>query len=139
MREYIIMRAVYNSLSEFYWAYTDRSRADADSHRFSIAQLDELEDRIRSDFHATVFETKREKVVVQLRNEFSDSHLSQKMYAQKHYTKLSAAIPKDKAAAFSEACRLLGISQSAAILPAIEAVIKQASETKPSAPCRQTL
>jgi hypothetical protein len=51
---------------------------------------------------------------------------AQKKYHKQHYTKLSAALPGELAAEFSEACRALGVSRPSVLTPIILDIIEKA-------------
>jgi hypothetical protein len=56
----------------------------------------------------------------------SDRHPAQKKYCKRHYTKLSASLPRETVHEFSEACRALGVSQSSVLTPVILGIVEKA-------------
>jgi hypothetical protein len=94
----------------------------------TINDIDRLKDRLTASGH-NVKEYKNGAVVVRS-PEDAKSAKDKRLAAQKKeaakYTKLGAAVPVAKAKAFSDACRKLGISQSAVLLPVVDQMIELA-------------
>jgi hypothetical protein len=92
----------------------------------AIHDIDSLKERLTASGHS-VKEYKNGVVTVRSPEEM-EAVKAKRLTAQKKeaakYTKLGAAIPVARAKAFSDACRKLGVSQSAALLPAIDRTIE---------------
>jgi hypothetical protein len=85
--------------------------------------IDELAAELRK--HANVRIGPDNRVTV---SEHSDKYGPQKKYCRTHYTKLSAAVPRDLAADFSSACKTLGVSQMSVLEPLLNATIAKAGD-----------
>jgi hypothetical protein len=112
----------FETLAEFYRHFENTPGC------ITIHDIDRLKDRLAASGHS-VKEYQNGAVVVrspeELKSAKANRLAAQKKEAAK-YTKLGAAIPVAKAKAFSDACRKLGVSQSAALLPAIVRTIELA-------------
>jgi hypothetical protein len=83
--------------------------------------VDALQRQMREQ-GATITETVTGQIIVSKPEPPSEKHLRQKKSNRK-YTKLSMAIDKENAAAFAAACRQLGVTQAAVLMPVIKATI----------------
>jgi hypothetical protein len=94
----------------------------------TIHDIDRLKEHLRTSGYS-VKEYKNNVIVVRSPAEMASAQ-AKRLAAQKKeaakYTKLGAAIPVAKAKAFSDACRKLGVSQSVALLLAIDQTIELA-------------
>jgi hypothetical protein len=112
----------FKTLIEFYRHFENMSAY------ITLHDIDRLKERLRTSGHS-VKEYKSGVVIVRSPEEM-ESAKTKRLAAQRkeaaNYTKLGAAIPIAKAKAFSDACRKLGVSQSSAILPAIDQTIELA-------------
>jgi hypothetical protein len=118
------MRKEYNSLSAFY-----RDFADESCGRITIDDADILIAKLKSERSAEIIEFPNGGVVVvQLPMPMSAKYLPQKKHGKSHYTKLSAAVRKEDAARFSDACRRLGLRQADVLMPVIREIISRAEK-----------
>jgi hypothetical protein len=117
------MRKEYNSLSAFY-----RDFADESCGRITIDDADALIARLKSERNAEIIEFPRGGAVVQIPMPMSGKYLPQKKHCKARYTKLSAAVRKEDAAKFSDACRRLGLGQADVLVPVIREIISKAEK-----------
>ena len=105
------MRKEYRSLSAFYRDFSGESRG-----HITIGDADALIAKLKSERNAEIIEFPQGGVVVQIPMPMSAKHLPQKKHCKARYTKLSAAIRKEDAAKFSDACRRLGLGQAEVLI-----------------------
>jgi hypothetical protein len=115
------MTHVYQGLVSFYNAYRDFK------FHVTIDDVDELAAELRK--HANVRIGLDDRVTV---SEYSDKYGPQKRYCRTHFTKLSAAVPRDLAADFSSACKTLGVSQMSVLEPLLKATVDKARDATQS-------
>lgn len=118
------MRRYYDTLAAFVRA----EERNAVNTPITIERVDELRRQMR-ERGATVTETVTGQVSVSEPRALSERYLRQKKSNRK-YTKLSMALEKEKASAFSAACRVLGRTQAAALMPVVEETIAAATALK---------
>jgi hypothetical protein len=112
------MTHTYPGLLSFYNAHREPKRL------VTIKDIDELVAELRK--RANVRISSDESLVTV--SEHSDKYGPQKKYCRSHYTKLSAAIPRDLAKEFSAACKTLGIGQISVIEPLLKETIAKAGK-----------
>ena len=115
----------YRSLSEFYEAYEERAQ---NNKLIPIEEIDRLIARLREE-GCFVRELKDSRVIVRTPEEIRDSHnkrRAKQAEAASRFSKLGASFPKEIAKQFAEACRILGCTQSEALMPIVEGTIRKA-------------
>lgn len=116
----------YRSLIAFFHAYENKDT------NITIEDIDRLETKLRAN-GCSVREFKNGSVIVRQPSELEASAHKRKWIQQREaqkYTKLGAAIPKETAKAFAEACRVLGVPQSQILLPVIQDTIKRIQQDR---------
>ena len=116
----------YDTLSEFYRAF------EYPQTNITIDDVDRLQERLRAE-GCSVRELKDGSVIVRHPAELEASALKRRNIQQREaakYTKLGAAVLKQTAGEFAEACRILGVSQAQALMPAILETINLARQKK---------
>ena len=113
----------YNGFIEFFMAYEENQKI-----LITIEDIDNLVKRLSHDgykireFHGGRFTVRSPEEI-----KASEAKRKSKQAAgASRFTKLGAAFSKELAAQFSEACRILGCSQSAVLMPIIIKTIEQA-------------
>jgi len=115
----------FNSLNEFFDHY-DKTRRKI----LRLEDIYELEARLRNSGHY-VKENKNGTVVVRTPEEMEfakNRRLIMQMREAAKYTKLGAAVPIPLAREFSDACKILGVTQLEVLMPTIEKIIEQAKK-----------
>jgi hypothetical protein len=119
------MRRYYDTLAAFARA-EDPGAARAP---ITLERVDALQRQLRGR-GAAITETAAGQVIVSEPQPLSEKYLRQKKNNRK-YTKLSMAVGKEKASAFATACKILGCTQAAVLMPVVEETIAAASAPHP--------
>jgi len=124
------MATTYPNLPSFYRA----CRPSDDKPCVEMADVDALVDELASrGIHALI--RPDDSVDVFAAREHSEKYWPQKRHHQKHYAKITASLDRVLVMRFSEACRLLGVTQASVLVPLMEEVVRRARETEGEPPC----